>query len=230
MASPLFNREARRQLRDKRSDGPPPTPFSSQTPAVDDKFPVTPVKKMANTFSSREVESSLKTTLANDKPLEYKKPSNHDNPLQLSPPVKCTRKGVYTIPSSESLSKMSPSELAHVKDFTIARDSVGVVRFLEPVDVNGLDIDSLVIFTPKEIVVFPEDSNKPPVGEGLNKRALITLDDCFPLDKVTHRILTDEDSISSFVKRLQKRCKKNNSFFVGYEPMKGQWTFEVDHF
>jgi len=37
----------------------------------------------------------------------------------------------------------------------------------------------------KEVAVYQDDSCKPPQGEGLNKKATITLENTWPLDKTT---------------------------------------------
>ena len=39
----------------------------------------------------------------------------------------------------------------------------------------------------KEVAVYQDDSCKPPQGEGLNKRATITLENTWPLDKTTRQ-------------------------------------------
>ncbi len=44
-----------------------------------------------------------------------------------------------------------------------------------------------VHFRRKEITVYPDDEVKPEEGEGLNKKAQVTLDCVWPTDRSTHQ-------------------------------------------
>ena len=66
----------------------------------------------------------------------------------------------------------TPAQLAAVVDFEVYVPDVGAVRWLEPVDVRGLDLDELVVIGTDGgqpfVEVYPEPCpHKPARGSGL---------------------------------------------------------------
>jgi hypothetical protein len=64
--------------------------------------------------------------------------------------------------------------LRKVKNFTI-ENSFGKIIFDGETDILGLNLDNLVTIKSKCIEVYPEDKDKPPLGEKLNKPAIMHL-------------------------------------------------------
>ena len=63
-----------------------------------------------------------------------------------------------------------------------------------------------VHFRRKEITIYPDDTHKPAVGEGLNKKAEVTLDRTWPTDKTSRKPIT----VSHFIKAtFQYICFRN---------------------
>lgn len=58
----------------------------------------------------------------------------------------------------------------------------GSIFFPGEVNVTGLNLDEIVHFRRKEVIVYPDEKNKPPEGEGLNRYLIfspIFKRDCF---------------------------------------------------
>lgn len=84
----------------------------------------------------------------------------------------------------------------------------------------------------REIIIYQDDEFKPSLGEGLNRKATVTLDRVWPNDKTTKQPITNPDRIAAtnFVVKLQRACAKLGTQFVDYRSDTGSWVFNVEHF
>lgn len=119
-----------------------------------------------------------------------------------------------------------------VPNFTVGREGYGNVYFGKEIDVAGLNLDEIVHFRNKEIIIYPDDDNKPPIGHGLNREAQVTLDQVWPLDKSIHESIKDPQRLAEmdWEGKLRRVCDKNDTRFIEYRPETGSWVFRVKHF
>lgn len=139
----------------------------------------------------------------------------------------------YTEPAIQELAskeKADPGFCSHVEGFVIGRHNYGNMRFLGETDVRGLDLNILVQFNHREVIVYAEGSSKPKVGEGLNKPAEVTLLNIKCMDKKTGQQYTEGQRVKKYGEFLKKKAEDQGARFVSYDPVKGEWKFSVDHF
>ncbi|CAK0873749.1 unnamed protein product [Prorocentrum cordatum] len=79
---------------------------------------------------------------------------------------------------------------------------------------------------PAEVVVYPNQKLKPPVGEGLNRPASIVLYGCVAK---THGF-KDEKSRERYKRRVRQMTEDKGAEFVSYDCDRGVWEFRVAHF
>jgi nuclear pore complex protein Nup98-Nup96 len=89
-----------------------------------------------------------------------------------------------------------------------------------------------VHFRHKEVVVYPEDNNKPPLGEGLNCPAIVSLERVWPIDKITKNPIKFPAKLQAlgYEDILRKACQRLGADFIVYAPETGLWTFKVKFF
>ena len=88
--------------------------------------------------------------------------------------VRLRRPGYYTIPALAELAPAADGSLT-VEGLTIGRHGYGSVFFPGETELAGLDLDAVVVFRRREICIYPDDALKPPLGQGLNKPAQVSL-------------------------------------------------------
>ncbi|KAF9924767.1 hypothetical protein FBU30_005317 [Linnemannia zychae] len=137
-------------------------------------------------------------------------------------------------PSLEELRKMSPDQLSKVKDFKVGVPGLGSVSFQEPVDLTTVPslnsiCGQIIQFSHKICVVYPEDQNKPERGQGLNVPALISLENCWPVDRATREPIKANKSSPVFASHIKRLKRQAETEFVDFTE-DGTWTFKVRHF
>ncbi|XP_057766384.1 nuclear pore complex protein NUP98B-like isoform X2 [Salvia miltiorrhiza] len=139
----------------------------------------------------------------------------------------------YTEPS---LCKLAAKEMAeagfckHVKDFVVGRQGYGNIKFLGETDICHLDIESTVQFKNRQVVVYPDETKKPRVGQQLNKAAELTLLNVKCSNKNTGELYVEGHQVEKYKEILIKRTQEQGAEFVSYDPVEGEWKFRVQHF
>ncbi|KAK9275856.1 hypothetical protein L1049_023129 [Liquidambar formosana] len=146
---------------------------------------------------------------------------------------KLRRTDYYTEPRIQELAAKERAESGfcrRVKDFVVGRHGYGSIRFMGETDVRCLDLESLIQFNNREVIVYMDDSKKPPVGQGLNKPAEVTLLNIKCFDKKTGRQYTEGPKIEKYKEMLRRKAEDQGAEFVSYDAIKGEWKFRVSHF
>lgn len=133
----------------------------------------------------------------------------------------------YTEPSVQELGEiepLNPGYCSRVRDFTIGRVGYGCVKFIGETDVRYLDLEEIVKFNRHEVVVYEDESSKPPVGQGLNKPAVVTL----ILKLGTSG--SGSDGLCKVGEVLRASADRQGAEFISYDPLNGEWIFSVCHF
>ncbi|ODM96719.1 Nuclear pore complex protein Nup98-Nup96 [Orchesella cincta] len=147
--------------------------------------------------------------------------------------VICTRPGYYVKPSVEELDRiMDQQGNCVINAFEVGRHNFGKIKFILPVNVANLNIDEIVLFRHKEVVVYPDDNNKPPLGQGLNVAAEIELERVWPIDKATNDAIRSPRKIKAmnYDTKLKRACTRLDADFISYNEEAGIWKFKVNHF
>ncbi|XP_014858981.1 PREDICTED: nuclear pore complex protein Nup98-Nup96 [Poecilia mexicana] len=185
-------------------------------------------------LSSDDVSASFgDDSLQEDREEEEEEQQQEAKPSPHPAGIVLNRVGYYTIPPLDDLAEMlDENGECVVENFTVGRKGYGSVFFPGEVNLTGLNLDEIVHFRRKEVIVYPDDKNKPPEGEGLNRRAEVTLDGVWPNDKTTCAQIRSPERLTdmNYEGRLEKASRKQGARFLEYRPETGSWVFEVSHF
>ena len=144
-----------------------------------------------------------------------------------------TRSDYSTVPSCRDIiDQVSHNFKLIVREFTIIRNGFGQIQFPGSTDITGLDLDLIVFIERREVTVYPIESNKPKYGFGLNKEAIVSLYEVWPIDKSTRQAIHDPVRIlsSRYYEKVEKSTEKLGAQFIDYDIHYGIWKFKVEHF
>lgn len=145
------------------------------------------------------------------------------------PPV-TTQKDLYTRPGLDELAAMSTMELQHITNFAVGRPGIGEVEWIGETDVTDLDLDRVIDLKPREVALYPNQADCPPVGTKLNKPARVRLSGIWKMDKKTKSPIKDASAAAVMVSKLKAHCERQGLIFLGYDVSSGTWTFQASSF
>lgn len=156
----------------------------------------------------------------------------HTTDIEARMPELC-HSDYYMEPAIQELAvkeSAEPDYCSRVKDFVVGRRGYGSVKFFGETDVRYLDLESIIQFKKCEILVYMDESKKPPVGQGLNKSAEISLLNVKCKDKKTGQEFLEGPQVENFEKSLKRKTEEQSADFISYNASRGEWKFQVKHF
>jgi len=128
---------------------------------------------------------------------------------------------IYSIPTLSVLNNLGAEQISAVPDFCIGRHGYGHIMFMGVTDLSGINLETTVKFVRGGFVVYPEGATKPPVGHGLNRPAIVTLQKMLP---------KRSSSFEKFEANLQKMLVKMKAILIDYDRLTGTLIFKVRNF
>lgn len=136
-------------------------------------------------------------------------------------------------PSEAQINRMTQDEKRKVQNFSVGRKGCGHVEFNAPVDLSRIPLndiyDNIVHIELRSLTVYPDQSKKPPQGQGLNVPSTLYLENSWPRGR-DRKTPLHEKSGPRFQKHVDRLRKVGGTDFVRYEKDTGTWVFKVPHF
>ena len=127
------------------------------------------------------------------------------------------------------LSSLSSSELTQVSELKVTKPGVGTVVFHGVTDCTDLDVARDIVLKRGFVLVYPDQTKKPPPGQGLNKPASVTMYQCFPPGEPVKAL--SEDAAQEYRDKIRRMTEENSACtFIDYDCQTGVWKFEVERF
>ncbi|CAM6098075.1 unnamed protein product [Calypogeia fissa] len=206
------------------------TPLPSK--AVDKSPPLKPGSKMNGVREEHNHRGNGYISITGHRAGEAAIAYEHGADIEALMP-KLRHSDYFTEPRIQELAakeRAEPGYCRRVHDFVVGRRGYGSVKFLGDTDVRRLDLEGIIQFNKCEVLVYMDESKKPPAGQGLNKPAEVTLLNVKSVDKKTGQHFTEGPEIEKFEKRLKRKTEEQGAEFISFDAVKGEWKFQVKHF
>ncbi|CAF4258419.1 unnamed protein product, partial [Adineta steineri] len=154
-------------------------------PSLSSSVPIT------TSINNKHTPSSIPSVTSEQPSSSITQQKSNNNSLTYRLPI-LTREDYYMKPNlTELKSLFNDKNQCIVKQFTVGHEKYGSVTFYGQINLTGLNLDEIIEINHHEVTVYPDDNNKPSVGEELNRSARITLLGVYPTDRTTHEQITD---------------------------------------
>ena len=144
--------------------------------------------------------------------------------MTMRPPT-LTKPGYTCDPPIEALALADASELKAVENFSVTHAGVGSVKWLEPVDLRGADLDCDVIIAPRSVSLYERLNDDQDEANGsrrpLDAPAVVTLENVFYKGSSIKKQ-------REFAARVEEKTNgMEGATFLSYEKGSGRWQFAV---
>ncbi|CAJ0926004.1 unnamed protein product, partial [Mesorhabditis belari] len=140
----------------------------------------------------------------------------------------------FSDPPLDRLKNQTDDDYIDLPDgLLVGRLTYGSVFWPGPLRISkDININKVVVFRNKEVTVYPNEDQKPSVGEELNRCAEVTLERVWPVEKETKQLIKDPEVLigMKWRERLERISARMGANFKDYRPTTGSWVFRVDHF
>lgn len=133
----------------------------------------------------------------------------------------------YMKPSIEEMANREAIDSGYysrVPNFIVGRLGYGHIKFITETDVRGLNLDQIVKFNRHSVSVYENDDDKPAVGHGLNKSAVVTI--ILRLKPLAFQTV----KLDTVICGLRKVTERQGAQFISFNSKNGEWKFLVHHF
>lgn len=151
---------------------------------------------------------------------------SHNGDVEASLPV-LHSSDYYMEPSAYELATREASDCGYcsrVPNFVVGRVGYGQIKFLSDTDVRWMDLDLIIKFNRHSVLVYGNEDERPPVGQGLNKTAEVTL-----ILQLKSFGLRDSE-LDKMITCLRKSSERQGAQFLSFDWRTGEWKFLVQHF